>query len=79
MARFYDENIKIDLSKYTKKCYINCKYLIGLLEKCDEADDYGSYNNYLNTLEADLKNLVEIGKMDMKMFNLIMRKYGGGH
>lgn len=79
MARFYDENIKIDLSKY-KKNKSSLKYLIQIIEslnKYDDDNDYASYSNYLDGLEAELKSLLLENKIDEDLFNILMKKYGG--
>lgn len=79
MARFYDENINADLTKYKSKSSL--KYLIEIIEslnKFDDDNDYASYSNYLDGLEAELKSLLLENKIDEDLFNILMKKYGGG-
>ena len=76
MANFYDENIKVDLSKYKKS---SLKYLIQIieaLEKFDKENDYASFANYQDALEAELKSLLLVNKIDEDLFNILMKKYG---
>ena len=76
MANFYDENIKVDLSKYKKS---SLKYLIQIieaLEKFDKENDYASFANYQDALEAELKSLLLVNKIDEDLFNVLMKKYG---
>ena len=47
------------------------------LEKFDSDDDYASYANYLDGLEAELKSLLLVNKIDEDLFNILMEKYGG--
>ena len=78
MANFYDENIKLDLSKYKNKSGL--KYLIEIiesLEKFDKDNDYASYSNYQDGLEAELKSLLLENKVDEDLFKILMKKYGG--
>lgn len=78
MANFYDENIEVKIDKYkTKSSLKYLEQIIESLEKFDKEDDYASYSNYEEALEAELKSLLLVNKIDEHLFNILMKKYGG--